>query len=46
MSGTSSYIRNIKLIEGDAHNLPFDDNSFDLVYAITVIQEIPDKIRF
>lgn len=38
-------IRNIKLIEGDAHNLPFDDNSFDLVYAITVIQEIPDKNR-
>ncbi|WP_226990695.1 class I SAM-dependent methyltransferase [Methanosarcina acetivorans] len=36
-------IRNIKLIKGDAHNLPFDDNSFDLVYAITVIQEIPDK---
>lgn len=36
-------IRNIKLIEGDARNLPFDDNSFDLVYTITVLQEIPDK---
>lgn len=36
-------IKNIKLIEGDAHNLPFDDDSFDLVYTVTVLQEIPDK---
>jgi len=36
-------INNIKLIEGDAHNLPFDDDYFDLVYTVTVLQEIPDK---
>ena len=36
-------IRNTTLIEGDANKLPFDDNLFDLVYAITVLQEIPDK---
>lgn len=36
-------IRNTTLIEGDANKLPFDDNLFDLVYAITVLQEIPGK---
>lgn len=36
-------IKNIKLIEGDALNLPFEDNSFDLIYTITVFQELPDK---
>lgn len=38
-------IENIRLIEGDALNLPFEDNSFDLVYTVTVFQEIPDKNR-
>ncbi|WP_292387562.1 class I SAM-dependent methyltransferase [Methanosarcina sp. UBA5] len=36
-------IINIKLVEGDAHKLPFDDNSFDVVYTVTVLQELPDK---
>lgn len=36
-------IQNIRLIEGDALNMPFEDDSFDLVYSITVFQEIPDK---
>ena len=36
-------IKNIQLIEGDALNIPLEDNSFDLVYTITVFQEIPDK---
>ncbi|MGB9979312.1 class I SAM-dependent methyltransferase [Methanobacterium sp.] len=36
-------IKNIRLIEGDALNMPLEDNSFDLVYTITVFQEIPDK---
>lgn len=36
-------IKNIRLIEGNALNLPFEDNSFDLVYTITVFQEIPNK---
>lgn len=36
-------IKNIRLIEGDALNMPLKDNYFDLVYSITVFQEIPDK---
>lgn len=36
-------IRNIELINKNAYNLPFNDNSLDLVYMITVLQEIPDK---
>jgi len=36
-------IKNIKLIEGNAYELPFDDNSLDLVNMITVLQEIPDR---
>jgi len=35
-------ITNIKLIESSAYDLPFDDNSLDLVYMITVFGEIPD----
>ncbi|WP_080565315.1 class I SAM-dependent methyltransferase [Methanosarcina barkeri] len=38
-------IKNIKLVEGDVHKLPFDDNSFDLVYTVTVLQELPDRNR-
>lgn len=36
-------IKNIRLIEGDALNMPLEDSFFDLVYTITVFQEIPDK---
>lgn len=36
-------IKNIKLIEGDVHKLPFDDNSFDVIYTVTVLQELPDR---
>ncbi|MCZ3365217.1 MULTISPECIES: class I SAM-dependent methyltransferase [Methanobacterium] len=36
-------IKNIHLIEGDALNMPLEDNTFDLVYSITVFQELPDK---
>jgi len=38
-------IKNIKLIEGNAYELPFDDASLDLVYMVTVLQEIPDRNR-
>lgn len=38
-------IKNIKLVEGDAHKLPFNDNSFDVVYTVTVLQELPDQNR-
>jgi ubiquinone/menaquinone biosynthesis C-methylase UbiE len=36
-------IRNIKLIEGNAYELPFDDASLDLVNMVTVLPEIPDR---
>jgi ubiquinone/menaquinone biosynthesis C-methylase UbiE len=36
-------IRNIKVIEGNAYKLPFDDGSLDLVYMVAVLQEIPDR---
>jgi ubiquinone/menaquinone biosynthesis C-methylase UbiE len=36
-------IKNIKLIEGNAYELPFDNNSLDLVNMVTVLQEIPDR---
>jgi len=35
-------ITNIKLIESSAYDLPFDDNSLDLVFMVTVFGEIPD----
>jgi len=38
-------ISNIKLIEGNAYELPFDDASLDLVYMVTVLQEIPARNR-
>jgi len=36
-------IKNIKLILGSAYKLPFEDNSIDLVYMVTVLQETPDN---
>lgn len=38
-------IKNIVPVEGNAYNLLFEDNYFDLVYTIAVLQEIPDKIN-
>jgi ubiquinone/menaquinone biosynthesis C-methylase UbiE len=38
-------IRNITLHEASAYELPFDDDTLDLVYMITVFQEIPDRDR-
>jgi ubiquinone/menaquinone biosynthesis C-methylase UbiE len=38
-------IRNIKLIERSAYELPFEDSSLDLVSMVTVLPEIPDRNR-
>lgn len=38
-------IRNIEIVHKSAYELPFEDNSLDLVYMVTVFQEIPDKQR-
>ena len=37
--------RNITLHEASAYDLPFEDGTLDLVYMITVFQEIPDRDR-
>lgn len=36
-------IENIDLINQSAYQLPFEDGTLDLVYMITVLQEIPDQ---
>jgi len=38
-------IRNIELKQTSAYELPFEDGSVDLVYMVTVLQEIPDRGR-
>ncbi len=38
-------IRNVRPMLGSAYELPFGDTSIDLVYLVTVFQEIPDKKR-
>lgn len=38
-------IKNIQLVNSSAYDLPFEDNFFDLVYIVTVLQEIPDKSK-
>ena len=36
-------IRNIELKQASAYDLPFEDKALDLVYMVTVLQEIPDR---
>jgi ubiquinone/menaquinone biosynthesis C-methylase UbiE len=36
-------IKNIELVHASAYELPFSDNFLDLVYMVSVFQEIPDK---
>lgn len=36
-------IKNVKLLLGNAYELPFEDQSIDTLSMITVLQEIPDK---
>lgn len=38
-------IRNICLHQSSAYELPFDDETLDLVYMVTVLPEIPDPLR-
>lgn len=38
-------IKNIKLIESNTYELPFEDGSLDLVSMVTVLPEIPDRNR-
>ncbi|MGD8458434.1 MAG: class I SAM-dependent methyltransferase [Anaerolineales bacterium] len=38
-------VTNIEARVANVYELPFEDRSFDLVYMITVISEIPDPVR-
>jgi phosphatidylethanolamine/phosphatidyl-N-methylethanolamine N-methyltransferase len=38
-------LRNIRLLEMDAANLTFADNSFDIVYAPYLVSVVPDPVR-
>ena len=38
-------IKNIEPKQASAYDLPFEDGSIDLVYMVTVLQEIPDRSR-
>jgi phosphatidylethanolamine/phosphatidyl-N-methylethanolamine N-methyltransferase len=38
-------VRNVRLLEMDAANLSFPDNSFDIVYAPYVISVVSDPVR-
>jgi ubiquinone/menaquinone biosynthesis C-methylase UbiE len=38
-------IQNVTLLNRSAYELPFADGTLDLVYTITVLQEIPDPLR-
>jgi ubiquinone/menaquinone biosynthesis C-methylase UbiE len=38
-------IQNVTLLNKSAYELPFADGTLDLVYTITVLQEIPDPLR-
>ncbi len=37
--------RGLDVIEGDLHSLPFEDESFDLVYSCKVLAHVPDLPR-
>lgn len=38
-------VQNIEIVNRSAYDLPFEASSIDLVYMVTVFQEIPDKQR-
>lgn len=38
-------IENIELKQASAYQLPFEDGALDLVYMVTVLEEIPDRGR-
>lgn len=38
-------IKNIEIIQKSAYELPFTDSLLDLVFMVTVLQEVPDKQR-
>jgi SAM-dependent methyltransferase len=43
--GENADVANVTMALGDAMNLPFPDDAFDLVMMVTVLPEIPDQAR-
>src|SRR4051794_29603963 len=43
-AGTERGISNIEPARGDAQHLPYQDESFDAAYLVTVLGEIPDQV--
>jgi ubiquinone/menaquinone biosynthesis C-methylase UbiE len=41
----NSDIRNVEIINRSAYDLPLEPGSIDLVFMVTVLQEVPDKPR-
>ena len=37
-------VRNVRLLQMDAHNMKFADDTFDIVYAPYVISVVPDPV--
>jgi ubiquinone/menaquinone biosynthesis C-methylase UbiE len=39
-------VRNVEVVQGDGRQMPLPDDSFDLVFLVDVVGEIPDKPAF
>ena len=38
-------VSNLTFIRGDAHNMPFDDNSFDVVYCRYILEHVTNPLK-
>jgi len=45
LSKQNSNINNVELVNSSAYKIPFKNNIFDLVYMVSVFQEIPDGMK-
>ena len=39
-------IQNAQVVQGDGRQMPLPDDSFDLVFLVDVVGEVPDKPAF
>jgi protein-L-isoaspartate O-methyltransferase len=39
-------IGNVEVVRGDGRQMPLPDESFDMVFVVDVVREIPDKLAF